>query len=157
MTAIEYGVKTGGKNEREIIKVINNILEEEITKSPDNKYRTNQIKKTKSKGGVYSLETDVKDSDLFDFTYFYFNKYWALTIELYPNESKKGLIFDQDGITWNLYFYHHDNDLILNSSIESSLSRTNRVINRIIEELPYDGILLRKYEEQEDRVLGNMV
>ena len=54
-------------------------------------------------------------------------------------------------------FYHHDNDLILNSSIESSLSRTNRVINRIIEELPYDGILLKKYEEQEDRVLGNMV
>ena len=157
MNAIEYGIKTGNKNEKEIIKVINNILEEEITKSPDNKYRTNQIKKTKSKGGVYSLETGVKDTDLFDFTYLYFNKYWALTIELYPNECKRGLIFKEDGITWNLFFYHHDNDLILCNSKEPSLSGTNRIINRIIEEVPYEGIVLKKYAELEDRVLGNII
>lgn len=157
MTSIEYGIKTGNKSEREIIKVINKILEEEITKSPDNKYRNNQIKKTKSKGGVYSLDTGVKDSDLFDFTYFYFNKYWTLTIELYPNKCKKGLIFDEDGVTWNLFFCHLDNNLILCNSKEPSLSRTNRVINKIIEAIPYEGILLKKYDEHEDRVLGNMI
>ena len=157
MTAIEYGIKTGNKSEREIIKVINKILEEEITKTPDNKYRNNQIKKTKSKGGVYSLDTGVKDSDLFDFTYFYFNKYWTLTIELYPNKCKKGLIFDEDGVTWNLFFYHLDNNLILCNSKEPSLSRTNRVINKIIEAIPYEGILLKKYDEYEDRVLGNII
>lgn len=156
MTAIEYGIKTGDKCENEIIKVINDILEKEITKAPDNEYRSNQIKKTKSKGGIYSLETGVKDSDLFDFTYFYHNKYWALTIELYPNMCKKGLIFHEDGVTWNLFFYHLNNELILCNSKEPSLSRTNRVINKIIEELPFEGILLKKYEEQEARVLGNI-
>lgn len=157
MTAIEYGVKTGDKGEKEILKIINKILADEITNAPDNKYKNNQIKKTSPKGGVYSLDTNVRDSDLFDFTYFYFNKYWSLTIELYPNKCKRGLIFDEDGITWNLFFLHLDNELILCDSKDLSLSRTNRVINKIIEAIPYEGIVLKKYEEHEDRVLGNII
>ena len=69
---------------------------------------------------------------------------------------KKGLIFDEDGITWNLFFYYIDNELILCNSKEPSLSRTNRVINEIIEALPFEGIVLKRYEEDEDRVLGNI-
>ena len=54
-------------------------------------------------------------------------------------------------------FCHLDNNLILCNSKEPSLSRTNRVINKIIEAIPYEGILLKKYDEHEDRVLGNMI
>lgn len=36
------------------------------------------------------------------------------------------------------------------NSKESSLSRTNRVINKIIEALPFEGVLLKKYEEREN-------
>lgn len=158
MFSIEYGIKTEGKDVQDIIKVINDILEEEITKAPDNVYRSNKIEKQKAMGGIYSLETEVMDSDLFDFTYMYHNKYWALTMELYPNKCKRGLIFPEDGVVWILYLCHCDNELILCNSNEPSLSRTNRLINKIIESLPFEGVLLHEYHQySEDRILGNMV
>ena len=42
MIAIEYGIKTGDKGEKEILRIINNILADEITNAPDNKYKNNQ-------------------------------------------------------------------------------------------------------------------
>lgn len=69
-------------------------------------------------------------------------------IELYPNMCKRGLIFDEKDVTWNLFFSHADYERVLCSSKEPSLSRTNRVINKIIEALPFEGIVLKEYEKK---------
>lgn len=157
MPHFDYGLKAQGIKEKEPEASINRILEQMITSGEHNVYRNNKLKKQKSLGGVTSLDPDVKQYR-YDYTYFYTNKYWGFSCELYPNADKNSDVkFKDADVNWVLWIgfwtHHVEWDEEGKSHVVETVNPACAVLrDEIMKSLPCKVVLLKEYQDGEERI-----
>ncbi len=147
----EYGLKTGGLPEQDIIKIFkkaNSKIAKEIHDSRIPK-GLNMIKST----GPFGRSTPDAEPPEYDHIYRFRHRVSNLYLELYPNREKNGRIkFSDEEIIWNLY-------VTIMSDYPPKLSEDDpvqefggRVMQELFQTLPGEKVLIKKYTPGENRL-----
>lgn len=155
MAHFEYGLKPNGIKEKALVKYVDEILEQVITNGEHNMYKTNSLRKQKP---IPSVSFDKsKKKYVYDYTYFYTNKYWGFSCDLYPNKDKNGDIkYDIDGVEWILWLNYWPRHVEWDENEKSHpVDTTNPLAvalkETMINSLPCESVLLREYADGEER------
>lgn len=157
MPHFDYGLKAQGIKEKELETSINRIFEQMITNGEHNVYKNNKLKKQKPRGGVTSLDPDVKQYR-YDYTYLYTNKYWGFSCELYPNTDKYNNVkFKDADVNWVLWISfwinHVEWDEEGKSHVVETVNPACAVLrDEIMKTLPCEVVLLKEYQDGEERL-----
>jgi hypothetical protein len=98
----EYGLKTGGLEEREMIKIFEKALSRIAVEINDS--RIPKKRKMKKSTGPFGSRAPSEPAAEYDHIYIYGYGSGNLFLRLYPNQEKNGRIrFPEEGVTWILY------------------------------------------------------
>ena len=98
----EYGLKTGGLEEREMIKIFEKALSRIAVEINDS--RIPKKRKMKKSTGPFGSRAPGEPKAEYDHIYIYGYGSGNLFLRLYPNQEKNGRIFfPGEGVTWILY------------------------------------------------------
>lgn len=148
----EYGLITGDMKEKDVMAAISRLLEEFFRAKKENVsydvYKNHKLMKHKNRGGI-SYNPDRIEWD-YEYCYDYFNKPCGVLIEIYPNTNAEGgCKFRNDGVVWNMYF----NGAAFGVRPDNSKSSTAMTfLNFLLENMPFETVLIKQYEQGEDRL-----
>ncbi|MCM1506870.1 MAG: hypothetical protein NC177_07000 [Ruminococcus flavefaciens] len=147
----EYGLMTGDLKEKEIVNILSARLESFFRKNPDyNVYRKYHLLKHKHTAGKPASPNAIR----WDYSYEYnmFHKYFGVYITMYPNTSPDGRMkFNIPEVKWNLSI----NDLDFHIKTEVINEKNPEIpdmIDFLLDNLPFETILIQKYENFMERL-----
>lgn len=158
MSQLEYGLKTGGLTEKEIIRIFEKALNKYADESKDPCISKGRKKMKKDTNCCGICNPDAAVQPEYDYRYYFNHRYCRLFLELYPNTDKNGLVkFQQNGIVWNLYISdYNDNsvtrELLENLDIDAPEGFGINVLREIFKTLECEKIFIKEYIGNENRL-----
>ncbi len=149
---VEYGLKTGNLKEKEVVKIVSQLLGDYFKiNSEYDTFSNYNLSKKKNLGGV-SDNTEKIEYE-YEYQYEIFHKSFGLYVELYPNVNKNGDIkYKEDGVMWNILFnetgFYRKKLQIIN---EINPDITN-LISHLLEGFPFKTVLIKEYKQGEERL-----
>lgn len=132
----EYGIICKKQNEKELVKRINQFLQN------DYGYRK-----------LYKSNDDSISAFNYDYYYFQFikeNPRWYF--DLYPNEDlDEKLKFDNQEAQWVLYIDKKD----VNENTGKQNQEVNLFFDKLIDAIGYETVILHKYKDDKEERIGN--
>jgi len=149
---VEYGLKTGNLKEKEVVKIISQLLEDYFKKNSEyDTFSNYNLSKKKNLGGVSGNPERIE----YDYEYQYeiFHKAFGLYVELYPNVNKNGDIkYKENGVMWNLLFnetgFYRKKLQIINENNPDIIN----LISHLLDGFPFETVLIKEYKQGEERL-----
>lgn len=149
---VEYGLKSGNLKEKEVVKIISQLLRDYFKLNSEyDTFSNYNLSKKKNLGGV-SENSEKIDYD-YEYQYEMFHKAFGLYVELYPNVNKNGDIkYKEDDVMWNLFFnetgFYRKNLQIINENNPD----ITKLILHVLEGFPFETVLIKEYKQGEERL-----
>lgn len=151
----EYGLITDDLIEKKVIKIFNDKLNKYFTEIASKEYavyKNYNLSKMKNHHGI-SFNPKKIPWD-YEYSYLFSHKTYGIYLEIYPNTNSNGEHkFDHPGVVWNLYV-NEQNQYVKNVSniVQKSNPDIKRFLDYLLEDLPFEIVVLYEYEKGEDRI-----